>query len=115
MNDNDWKKRLGVVFSTNPDFGYEREEQESEIATPDPSKQKLLVAIEKKNRGGKLVTVIKGFVGSQDDLSDLARVLKNKCGTGGSAKDGEILIQGDFRDKVTELLLSLGYRAKRAN
>ena len=78
-------------------------------------KQKLVVAIDRRNRGGKQVTLVKGFVGSDDDLTALSKTLKNKCGTGGSAKDGEIIIQGDFRDKVLNVLVSLGYGAKRGN
>ena len=114
MADNDWKKRLGVVFSTNPDFTYE-EETEQEPATLAPEKQNLLVSIDRKGRGGKQVTLVTGFVGTADDLSELGRTLKVKCGVGGSAKDGEITIQGDFRDRVTALLKEMGYKAKRGN
>lgn len=114
MADNDWKKRLGVVFSTNPDFTYE-EETEQEPATLAPEKQNLIVSIDRKGRGGKQVTLITGFVGTADDLSELGRTLKVKCGVGGSAKDGEITIQGDFRDRVTALLKEMGYKAKRGN
>jgi len=114
MADNDWKKRLGVVFSTNPDFTYE-EETEQEPATLAPEKQNLIVSIDRKGRGGKQVTLVTGFVGTADDLSELGRTLKAKCGVGGSAKDGEITIQGDFRDRVTALLKEMGYKAKRGN
>ena len=114
MADNDWKKRLGVVYSTNPDFKYE-EETEEEPQTPEPGAQKLTVTIDRRNRGGKQVTLVSGFIGSDDDLSELGRTLKMKCGVGGSAKNGEITIQGDFRDKVTELLIGMGYKAKRGN
>ena len=114
MADNDWKKRLGVVFSTNPDFQYE-EEAEQEPATIEPSKQNLIVSIDRKGRGGKQVTLITGFIGTADDLAELGRTLKVKCGVGGSAKDGEITIQGDFRDRVTALLKEMGYKAKRGN
>lgn len=114
MAENDWKKRLGVVFSTNPDFVYE-EEAEPEQETLEPSKQNLIVTIDRKGRGGKQVTLVTGFVGSADDLAELARTLKVKCGVGGSAKDGEITIQGDFRDRVTALLKEMGYKAKRGN
>lgn len=115
MSDNDWKKRLGVVFSTNPDFAYEDQDAEQERVTIEPSKQRLYVGIEKKNRGGKQVTVVKGFKGESDSLNELGRTLKTKCGTGGNVKDGEILIQGDFREKVLSLLQTMGYNAKRAN
>lgn len=114
MADNDWKKRLGVVFSTNPDFQYE-EEFRSEQETLEPAKQNLIVSIDRKGRGGKQVTLVTGFVGTADDLADLGRTLKVKCGVGGSAKDGEITIQGDFRDRVTSLLKDMGYKAKRGN
>ena len=114
MADNDWKKRLGVFYSTNPDFKYEEEVSE-EIQTPEPSKQNLRVTIDRKGRAGKQVTLVTGFVGSSDDLAELGRTLKTRCGVGGTAKDGEIAIQGDFRDRVTELLIGMGYRAKRGN
>ena len=114
MADNEWKKRLGVVFSTNPDFTYE-EETEQEPATLAPEKQNLIVSIDRKGRGGKQVTLVTGFVGTAEDLSELGRTLKVKCGVGGSAKDGEITIQGDFRDRVTALLKEMGYKAKRGN
>ena len=114
MADNDWKKRLGVVFSTNPDFTYE-EESTTEEATLEPSKQNLIVSIDRKGRGGKQVTLVTGFIGTSDDLAELGRTLKVKCGVGGSAKDGEITIQGDFRDRVTALLKDMGYKAKRGN
>lgn len=114
MAENDWKKRLGVVFSTNPDFKYE-EETEEEPLTLEPARQNLIVSIDRKGRAGKQVTLVTGFVGSADDLADLGRILKVKCGVGGSAKDGEITIQGDFRDRVTALLRDMGYKAKRGN
>ena len=112
--DNDWKARLGVVYSTNPDFKYQTQEQE-EAATLPPAKQRLIVGIDRRNRGGKQVTLITGFVGTADDLKELGRALKTKLGVGGSAKDGEITIQGDFRDKVVSILQGLGYNAKRGN
>lgn len=114
MADNDWKKRLGVVFSTNPDFAYQ-EEEETETATLEPSRQNLIVGIDRKGRGGKQVTLVTGFVGTSDDLAELGRTLKVKCGVGGTAKDGEITIQGDFRDRVVTLLKEMGYKAKRGN
>ena len=114
MADNDWKKRLGVVYSTNPDFRYETEEEEI-AGTPAPSAQKLTVRIDRHARGGKQVTLVQGFKGSGDGLSELARALKVKLGVGGSAKDGEIVIQGDFRDRVVDFLTRNGYNAKRGN
>ena len=114
MADNDWKKRLGVVFSTNPDFTYE-EETEQEPATLAPEKQNLIVSIDRKGRGGKQVTLVTGFVGTSEDLAELGRTLKVKCGVGGTAKDGEITIQGDFRDRIVALLKEMGYKAKRGN
>ncbi len=112
--ENDWKDRLGVVFSTNPDFKYTTAETE-EAETLPPSRQRLIVGIDRRNRGGKQVTLITGFVGKADDLKELGRTLKTKLGVGGSAKDGEITIQGDFRDKVVSILQGLGYNAKRGN
>ena len=109
MASNDWKDRLGVVFSTNPDFQYTVAE------TLPPARQRLIVGIDRRNRGGKQVTLVSGFVGKAEDLKELGRTLKTRLGVGGSAKDGEITIQGDFRDKVVALLQSLGYNAKRGN
>lgn len=108
MKNNDWKDRLNVVYSTNPDFKYEME-GENELSSLEKEKQNLRVSIEKKNRGGKVVTVVAGFIGTEDDLKDLGRLLKIKCGVGGSAKDGEIIIQGDFKAKIIELLKKEGY------
>ena len=106
--DNDWKSRLGMVYSTNPDFEFETNEEE-EAATLPPSQQKLRVAIERKNRGGKVVTVVTGFTGTEDDLKALGKLLKTKCGVGGAVKDGEILIQGEWRERVAALLRAEGY------
>ncbi len=114
MADNDWKKRLGVVFSTNPDFTYE-EDTVQEETTLEPERQNLIVKIDRKGRAGKQVTLVTGFIGTADDLADLGRTLKVRCGVGGSAKDGEITIQGDFRDRVTAILKDMGYKAKRGN
>lgn len=112
--DNDWKDRLGVVFSTNPDFKYETAVTQEEETLP-AARQRLIVRIDRHCRGGKQVTVVEGFKGSQADLADLGRTLKVKLGVGGSAKDGEIVIQGDFRDRVVELLMKSGYNARRGN
>ena len=115
MGKNDWKKRDGVVFSTNPNFRYDTADEDEQVQTLPPSRQKLIVAIDRSGRAGKQVTLVKGFVGTDEDLSDLGKKLTTKCGVGGSVKDGEILIQGDFRDKITELLQKDGYNAKRGN
>ena len=108
MKNNDWKDRLNIVYSTNPDFAYQTEEAQEE-ETLDKEKQNLRVSIEKKSRGGKTATVVKGFIGSETALKDLAKLLKTRCGVGGAAKDGEIIIQGDLREKVVELLKKEGY------
>ena len=115
MADNDWKKRLGVVYSTNPDFKYEQDDNSAVQETLEPSKQRLVVTIDRSGRAGKQVTLVKGFKGSPEDLTALGKTLKVKCGVGGTAKDGEITIQGDLREKVTNLLQSMGYNAKRGN
>ncbi|PKO99523.1 MAG: translation initiation factor [Bacteroidetes bacterium HGW-Bacteroidetes-8] len=115
MAESDWKSRLGVVFSTNPEFSYHNDNQQEEIESIPASKQNLIVAIDRRNRGGKQVTLVTGFVGREDELEELGRKVKSKCGTGGSVKDGEIIIQGDFRERVVTYLLSLGYKAKRGN
>ena len=108
---NDWKERLGVVYSTNPDFQYESGKAE-ETETPEPSKQNLRVQRESKGRKGKTVTLVKGFIGKEDDVKDLGRLLKTKCGVGGSVKDDEIIIQGDRVDQVRKILSEAGYRVK---
>lgn len=114
MAEHDWKKRLGVVYSTNPDFQYQTV-QEAEAETLPPQKQRLTVRIDRRHRAGKQVTLVEGFVGTSADLAALAKTLKTRCGVGGSAKDGEITVQGDLRDKVTALLREMGYNASRGN
>lgn len=108
MKNNDWKERLNVVYSTNPDFNYSVYEQEEQETLP-PQQQRLRVSIEKNHRGGKTVTLVKNFVGTTDDLKELGRMLKAKCGTGGSVKDGEVLVQGDFKEKIVAILKNEGY------
>ena len=108
MKKNDWKDRLNIVYSTNPDFRYETEERE-ETPTLEKKEQNLRVSLDRKNRGGKVVTLITGFIGSEKDLKELGKWLKSKCGAGGSAKDNEIIVQGDFKAKIIELLLKEGY------
>ncbi len=104
-------KRKGIVYSTNPDYDYDYDDQE-EVETLPAEKQKLRVALDKKMRRGKQVSLITGFIGTEDDLKDLAKTLKSKCGVGGSAKDGEIIIQGDHRKKIGEILTKLNYKVK---
>lgn len=108
MKNNDWKERLNVVYSTNPDYSYETNKDKEPDTLP-PAQQRLRVQLERKNRGGKVVTLVTGFVGTCDDLKELGKMLKSKCGVGGSAKDGEIIVQGDFKQRVVELLKAGGY------
>lgn len=108
MKNNDWKDRLNVVYSTNPNFQYESIEEDEEETLP-KNQQKLRISMEKKGRGGKTVTLIKGFIGTEDDLKELGKLLKTKCGVGGSSKDGEIIIQGDFKQRIIDLLKAEGY------
>lgn len=101
------------MYSTNPDFKYETDENE-EAETLQPKEQNLKIMLDRKQRAGKQVTLITGFIGKEDDLKTLEKNLKNFCGTGGSSKDGEILIQGDQRQKILKWLTDKGYRAKLA-
>ena len=107
------KDRINVVYSTNPDFQYESNE-DLELDTLPAQQQQLKIMLDKKARAGKQVTLISGFIGKQDDLDALSKSLKNLCGSGGSAKDGEILIQGDHRDKILNHLIAKNYKAKKA-
>ena len=107
------KDIAGVVYSTDPDFQY-KYNQSSEQETLLPAKQDLRVQLDKKQRGGKAVTLITGFVGTDTDLEILGKKLKQKCGSGGSAKNGEILVQGDFRDKIVEMLKNDGFKVKKS-
>lgn len=108
----DWKNRLGVMYSTNPDFQYEHEDSEEVAETLPPEKQCLRITLDRKQRRGKEVTLVSGYVGAADDLTDLSRLLKQRCGVGGAAKDGEIIIQGNQVEKVKEILRSLHYGVK---
>lgn len=108
MKKSDWHDRLNIVYSTDPDFSYDTGEVTQTDTLP-KDKQPLRVSIERKNRGGKTVTLVTGFVGNDDDLKELGKLLKTKCGVGGAAKEGEIMIQGDFKAKVIELLQKEGY------
>ncbi len=107
------KKRVDVVYSTNPDFEYDHEDQHEEETLP-PQQQQLKVWLDKKHRAGKEASIVKGFVGTEEDLKDLAKTIKQACGTGGSAKEGEIIIQGNKRDKIVEVLQEQGYNVKKA-
>ena len=104
---------MGIVYSTDRDYKYD-DRASLQTATLPPAQQELRVWLDRKQRAGKQVTLVRGFVGADNDLQALARELKSKCGVGGSAKGGEIVIQGDFRDRVTDLLLKAGYKAKKA-
>jgi translation initiation factor 1 len=106
------KERMNVVYSTNPEFSYQYEEDEIK-ETLAPHLQTLYVSIDRKQRGGKEVTLVEGFIGTDEDLKELGKELKSKCGVGGTAKDGEIMVQGSFKDKVAELLEKKGFKVKK--
>ena len=109
---NKWKDREGIVYSTDQDFEYQYDGDEAEETLP-PAEQCLRISLDKKARAGKQVTLVTGFVGTPEDLKELAKMLKTQCGVGGNAKDGEILIQGDFRDKIQQILTGKGYSVKK--
>lgn len=102
----------GVVYSTDESYRYDSADQSEDVDTLPPDKQRLTVSLDKKARKGKMVSLVRGFVGHEDDLQSLASMLKRKCAVGGSAKDGEIIIQGDFRKRIQEVLVAEGYNVK---
>jgi translation initiation factor 1 len=106
------KEKVNIVYSTNPNFQFQFDEEE-EIQTLPKAQQKLYVSIDRKQRAGKEVTLIEGFVGTDEDLKELGKMLKSKCGVGGTAKDNEILIQGNFKEKIFDLLVKEGYGVKK--
>jgi len=103
-------KNSRIVYSTNSDFEFDNEEES--IETLPPNQQKLIIRLDKKQRRGKQVTLVSGFVGTDDDLKELGKMLKSRCGVGGSAKEGKIIIQGEFREKIKQLLSAMGYQCK---
>ncbi|KIO42515.1 MULTISPECIES: translation initiation factor [Porphyromonadaceae] len=110
-NKKEKKEKINVVYSTDPNFQYEYDE-ETEAETLAPEKQNLRVSLDSKQRKGKIVTLVQGFIGTENDLKELAKLLKNKCGVGGSVKDGEIIIQGELKEKILTILKDNNYRAK---
>ncbi len=112
MNKKNKSDKHGFVYSTNPNFGFQHEEEQRAETLP-AHQQKLKIRLDTKHRGGKAVTLVDGFIGTEEDLQILGKALKNFCGTGGSAKDNEIIIQGDQRDKVLQWLVKNGYKNSR--
>jgi translation initiation factor 1 len=110
---NNRKKRLNIVYSTNPDYHYRQEDEEESEAIVPKEKQLLRISLDKRNRKGKAVTLVTGFRGSDEELQELGKLLKMRCGVGGSAKDGEIIVQGDHRAKVLDILQKEGYAKSR--
>jgi translation initiation factor 1 len=109
---NEWKNRDGVVYSTSSDFQFNYHQDQNQTTLP-PRQQNLKVLLDKNGRAGKQVTLVTGFVGTVDDLEKLTKLLKTKCGVGGSCKEGQVLIQGDLRVKIVEILIKEGYKAKK--
>jgi translation initiation factor 1 len=113
-NQKKFKDREGIVYSTADDFNYQYRGDEAEAETLKPNQQNLRVMLDSKQRSGKKVTLVSNFIGTEKDLEELGKKLKAKCGVGGTVKNGEILIQGDFRDRILQLLIAGGYKAKKA-
>lgn len=107
-------KLSGIVYSTNPDYKYSYEKADVEPNTLPPNQQNLRIGIERKHRGGKTVSIVDGFIGNFSDLEILGKLLKTKCGVGGSVKDNQIVIQGDVRDKIIDILTKSGYKVKKS-
>lgn len=112
MSSKKHKQREGIVYSTRPDFPYEYQQEEEAVTLP-PQQQLLYVSRDRKQRAGKVVTLVSGFVGTNEDLEKLGKMLKTRCGVGGTVKEGEILIQGDFVEKIKQLLTAEGYKVKQ--
>jgi translation initiation factor 1 len=112
MSNKHREKTGGFVYSTNPDFLHDRDETSPAAGTLPPARQELRVTIDSRQRAGKVVTIVRGFAGTDDDLKTLARDLKARCGVGGTVKEGDIIVQGDFRDKILAILRADGYRAR---